>query len=113
MDDFQTHITTGAAVVYAIQWAKRRAWLTWITADSDTLNIILSVIGSAAVALGIEMVGDSSVGWTIRIPPAEMLLFGVIEWGKQIALQQLLYDGIVKKAKPRVHSPRPPRVVLE
>ena len=93
-----THLTTGAVVVYAIQWAKAIPWLRWIDVDTKKVNMAVSFLAAAGIALGITVVGDSGAGWTLTIPPAATLMAGGWAAIKQFVLQQLLYDGAVQKS---------------
>lgn len=98
MDDAMTHVTTGAAVVYLLQWAKRQPRLAFLAEDTPRLNRWLSAVAAAALAFGINWTGDATAGWTITIPPLTTLFAGGWEWMKQFAVQQLLYDGVVQQA---------------
>lgn len=97
-NEVMTHITSGAVIVYALQLAKSIPHLRWITADSGTLNRILSGLFAAAIAFGISASGNAETGWTITIPSAAGLTAGAWEWVKQFVVQQVLYDGVVQKA---------------
>ena len=96
--EVMTHLTTGAVIVYLIEWLKAQGWCRWVTADTGTVNRAISAIGAAAVAFGISAQGDAQSGWTIHIPSLAVLLLGVWEWVKQFTLQQLLFDGVVQKS---------------
>ena len=97
-NDVMAHVTTGAVVVYCIEWLKQWPAFTWITASSSTMNRVISALAAAAIAFGINWSGDASSGWTIHIPSAAALMAGGWEWVKQVVLQQVLYDGVVQKA---------------
>lgn len=97
-DGAMTHVASGAAVVYFLQWLKLQGWCKWITVDTKTLNRIVSAIAAGLIALGVTWSGNASEGWTAHIPPAMTLLAGAGEWLKQFVLQQLIYDGIVQKS---------------
>lgn len=97
-----THLTTGAVIVYAIEWLKRVPQLRWITTDSGTVNRIVSAIAAAAVAFGISASGDASTGWTIHIPAVSVLLAGGWEFVKQFTVQQLIWDGVVSQKRMKV-----------
>lgn len=93
-----THLTTGAAVVYGIEWLKQWPALSWISGDSKRLNRVLSALAAALLAFGINWTGDAATGWTINVPALAVLSAGAWEWVKQLMLQQLLYDGIAQKS---------------
>lgn len=96
--DVTAHVTTGAVVVYAIEWLKRAGWFRWLTADSGTVNRVVSAIAAAAMAFGIHATGDASTGWVIHVPSVAVLLAGVWEWATQFVIQQLIFDGVVQQA---------------
>ena len=97
-NEVMTHLTTGAVVVYAIEWMKEMTWCRWITADSGVINRTLSALAAAAIAFGISATGDAATGWTIHIPSVAVLAGGGWEFLKQVTLQQVLYDGVAQKA---------------
>ena len=96
--EIMTHLTTGAVVVYGIQAAKALPWFKWIDVDTKKVNMAVSFLAAVAIALGITVVGDSTAGWTLTIPPAATLAAGAWEAVKQFVLQQLLYDGAIQKS---------------
>lgn len=97
-NEIMTHLTSGAVIVYALQWAKSIPQLSWISADSGTVNRALSGLFAAAIAFGITASGNADTGWTIHIPSAAALTAGAWEWVKQFTVQQVVYDGVVQKA---------------
>ena len=99
MNDAMSHITAGAAVVYALQWLKKAGWCSWVTEHTTGLNRAISALAAALIAFGISATGDANSGWTITIPPLQVLALGVWEWGKQWTAQQLIFDGIVQKGR--------------
>ena len=107
-NEVMTHLTTGAVVVYAIQWLKSQGWCTWITAETGTLNRIISGVAAALIAFGVTWTGDAQSGWTIQIPMLTVLLAGVWEWLKQFTVQQVLFDSLMKDRAVTVHVSNPP-----
>lgn len=97
-NEIMTHLTTGAVVVYAIEWLKQWPQFRWMTADSGQINRLVSALAAAAIAFGISAQGDASTGWTITIPSAAVLAGGGWEFIKQFMLQQVIFDGVVQKA---------------
>ena len=95
MDDVASHITTGAMLVYGLEYLKRSGWCSFLTADTGVLNRVVSGLAALVMALGISLTGDSSAGWTATIPPASVLLSGAFEALKQFTTQQLLYDSML------------------
>lgn len=94
-----THLTSGAVVVYAIEYLKRIPQLRWITQQTGTINALLSAMLAALISLGITWQGSAAEGWTIHIPMLSMITASIWEWAKQFVLQQLLYDGAVQKRR--------------
>ena len=97
-NEVMTHLTTGAVVVYAIQWLKHLSWFKWLSDDTGTVNRIVSAIAAAGIAFGISVTGDAATGWNVGIPPLVTLAASGYEFVKQFAVQQVLYDGVVQKA---------------
>lgn len=98
-NEVMTHITSGAVVVYVIEWLKHWGAVPWLTPDTKGLNRIASALAAAGIAFGISVTGDQSVGWTIAIPPAAALLASGWEFVKQIVTQQVLFDTVVAGQK--------------
>lgn len=96
--DIAAHLTTGAVVVYAIEWLKASGLFPWIHADSKTLNRTVSALAAGAVAFGISATGDSVTGWVITVPPLATLMTGAYHWLEQFVLQQLVFDGVVQRS---------------
>lgn len=97
-NEVMTHLTSGAVIVYALQWAKSVPQLKFITDHSVIMNRAISGLAAAAIALGISASGTADTGWTIQIPMLSVLTAGAWEWVKQFTCQQCIYDGIVQKA---------------
>ena len=96
--DLSAHFTTSAMVVYALQALKQAGWCPWVTADSKTVNRILSAVMAAALAFGITATGDAQTGWVVQIPSATVLLSGLWHWAEQFTSQQILYDLVAQKS---------------
>lgn len=107
MDDVASHITTGAMLVYGLEALKRSGWCKFLTADTGTLNRIVSGVAALVMAMGITLTGDSAAGWTATIPPAPVLLAGAFEALKQFTTQQLIWDGVVAPKTVRVKEGGP------
>ena len=97
-NDVMAHVTSGALVVYGLQYLKTVGWCPWLTQNTKNVNRILSAIAAAALAFGITATGDASQGWVVQIPNSHALLAGVWHFGEQLTTQQLLYDGIAQRA---------------
>lgn len=97
-NEVMTHLTTGAVVVYALEWLKQWPAFRWLSADSKTANRLISALAAAAIAFGISATGDAQTGWVITIPSVAAMAGGGWEFVKQFMVQQVLYDGVAQKA---------------
>lgn len=97
--DPMAHLTTGAVIVWLMQWAKdHRGPLTnWIADDTVRINRCVSILAAAAVSFGITSTGSADVGWVIHIPPVDVLLLGAWTWLKQFTAQEVIYNAAWKK----------------
>src|SRR3990167_2958302 len=102
MNDVTAHLTTGAVAVYAIEALKQWPQFRWLTADSATVNRVISALAAAMIAFGISATGDVSTGWTIHIPSGAILMAGLWEWVKQVTVQQVLYQSVVEPKRVKV-----------
>ena len=100
-NEIMAHLTTGAVVVYTIEWLKRWPAFTWISANSGTVNRAISAITAAGIAFGISATGSAETGWVIQIPSLAVLASSGFEFLKQFMVQQVVYDGVVQKAGAR------------
>ena len=97
-NEIMAHLTTGAVIVYSIEWLKRWPAFTWISADKGTVNRVVSAIAAAGMAFGISATGSAETGWVIQIPSLAVLASSGYEFVKQFIVQQIVYDGVVQKA---------------
>lgn len=95
--EFTAHLTTAAAIVYAIEYAKRSGAIPWLTLSTDKLNAAVSLLMAAIATAGINWSYqvDGTLIVTGLTGPA--LLMSVWELFKQFTWQQLVYDGVVKQ----------------
>lgn len=97
-NELTAHITTGAAIVYLIQWMKTSKLTPWLDIDSKTLNRITSALLAAIAAIGINWTYNAAVdGGTLIITGLSWtaVVAGAWEWFKQFTMQQLIFDGVV------------------
>ena len=97
--ELTAHLTLGAMVVYSLDWAKSSGWVPWLTADTKTLNRLLSLFASLVIGMGITWTGDAAGGWHVEIPMATVLMSGLWDSVKQFFLTQVLYDTTVGRTK--------------
>lgn len=114
MNDPMTHLTSGALVVYLLEWLKSsdRPWLGWVNRHSDGINKLLSAVAAAGITLGISLTGDSAAGWVIHIPPPPVLMAGLWGFLQQFISQQIVY-AVTKAAKAKAPMPPPPATHLQ
>ena len=98
-NELTAHLTSSAVVVYGIEWLKSSGWCPWITADTRTVNRIMSGIAAAAMAFGISWTYDPAVGGDIHIPMLSILIGGGYDWLKQFVMQQVIWDGVLAPKK--------------
>lgn len=106
-NELTAHLTTGAAIVYTIQWLKLAHWFPWLDVDAKRACRVISALAAGVAAIGI--------GWTYQADVANgtLVITGLSahavmgagwEWLKQIASQQLIYDAAVAERKVQVVS---------
>jgi len=97
--EITTHLTSGAVVVYVLEWLKGAGWFPWLTASTKTLNRFLSALTAAGVALGIHLTYDAQTGTAVITGlTAGTIALTFWEWLKQFITQQMIYDGVVQKS---------------
>lgn len=107
--DAMAHLTTGAVVVYLLNWIKNAGWFPWLSHDTGAINRVVSMIAAGAMAFGISATGDAQSGWVIHVPSLDLLLAGGYEWLKQFCSQQLIFDIVPRfKQKPEPKLAIPP-----
>lgn len=102
-EELLSQLTSSAVVIYAIELLKNTGWVTWITADTKTLNRWLAVFGSLLAAVGIHYSYDATAGaLVITGLTTTGLLHGTWHWAQQYAITQLAYDAAIdNKYKPK------------
>lgn len=95
--EITAHLTTGAAVVYFIEWLKRQGWCPWVTPSSDAVNRLVSLGGAVIAVMGISFTYDPMAGGAIMLPPLSVLAVGAWEVVKQYSLQQVLFDAAIRQ----------------
>ncbi len=101
MGDLGAHVTTGAMLVYGLEYLKRVGWCPWLRAETRLLNRLVSVGYALIVSVGITVTGDAGSGWVWYIPPLSTLLIGIFEAAKQFTAQELIWDGVVAPKRVR------------
>jgi hypothetical protein len=95
--ELTAHLTTGAVIVYALEWLKSSRWFSWLTAETKTLNRAVSAILAGAAAVGINWTYSQDGTLIITGVTVTAILTGGYEWLKQFAVQQMLFDTVVTK----------------
>ena len=98
------HLTTGATVVYLLQWLKLSPRFRWLQAHQKSAQRIISAVAAAGMAIGINWtyqeaeVGSTIAGTlTIAVPTLATAAAGLWEWLVQFSAQQVIYDSVVAK----------------
>ena len=102
--ELTAHLTTGAAIVYGIQWLKAQGWCPWLNEHTGAANRIVSLGAAIIAVMGITFSYDPNVGGDIHIPMLSVLLNGIWEVTKQFTTQQLIWDGVVAPKQVRVKN---------
>lgn len=111
-----SQITSSAIVVYAIHWLRSLPWarrfIAWLPFADATIHRLLSLVGAIIAALGIHIAfeGNAAIGWHFAgtIPPVVVMLHDAWHIANSYALNQLIYDGVVRqKDLPAVPPTRP------
>lgn len=98
VDSAMSSIASAGLVTYAIESAKKSQRFAWITADRKTLLRYLNAVSAMALAIGLHWAYDADARQlVIDIPTLGTVVTGLWAWGKQWALQQMAYDGILSK----------------
>ena len=96
--ELTAHLTTGAVIVYFIEWMKKAHWIRTFTPDTKTLNRVTSLILAGVASLGINWTYDPQVGQLVITGLTwSAVAMAAWEFVKQFVTQQLIFDGIVAK----------------
>lgn len=99
VDSAMSSVASAGLLSYLIEYAKRSPRISFITADRKTLLRYINAVTAAAMAAGLHWAYDaSSRELVIQIPTVAVVVSGLWEWGKQWALQQMAYDGVVARS---------------
>lgn len=105
VDSAMSSVASAGLLTYLIEWLKKSSLVPFITADKKTLLRWLNALSAAALAIGLHYTyttEDLAPGMMARvvldIPSLGTVAAGLWAWGKQWALQQMAYDGIVSKS---------------
>lgn len=98
-------IAVAGAATHVLQWMKESKLpvFSWISAHSDTVNKWLSRGLAVATTVGLTLGGDAAHGWTLHIPPAEVLKTAVIQY----MMQTVYYRMAVKPGTSAASTPPP------
>ena len=104
--ELTAHLTTGAVIVYMLQWLKASGWCPWVTGDTKALNRTLSAMAAIVAAVGINWTYTATDG-TLVITGVTLhaVLTGGYEVMKQFCVQQLIFDTAASDRKIVVVSP--------
>ena len=96
--ELSAHLTTGAVIVYGIEWLKKSPWFSRITPETKVLNRIVSAVLAAIASVGISWQYDAHLGQLV-ITGLTWSTVAVSAWEflKQFVMQQLVFDGVIAK----------------
>lgn len=98
VDSAMSSIASAGLLVYLIEWAKKSSLVRFVSADRKTLLRWMNAASALALAVGLHWAYDPTARQlVIDIPTFGTVAAGLWTWGKQWALQQMAYDGIVAK----------------
>lgn len=101
VDSAMSSLTTAGLITYLLQWLKKSHWFPWLTMDSKALLRFVNAAAALAVSIGLSWVYNADAHQlVIAVPTVGALFDGLWTWGKQWALQQMAYDGIIVKSEP-------------
>lgn len=89
--DSLSQVTVSAAVVYVIELLKRSQRVPWITTQTRRINRAVSLVLSAATAVGITVHFDHGVLTVAGLTLGSILTFA-FTWAKSFVLQELVYQ---------------------
>jgi len=111
VDNAMSSVASAGLITYLIEWAKKSALVPWLTANDKTILRVVNAASALALAVGLHWVYNADARQlVIDIPTVGTVVFGLWEWGKQWALQQMAYDGVVNKAAGPSAPPATPGV---
>jgi len=103
--ELTAHLTTGAVVVYVLEWLKNHTGLGFLTPDTKALNRFISACSAAVIAAGINWTYDAEIGrLVIDNLTWSTLVLTAWEWLKQFVVQQVIFDTVI--ARKAVDPPR-------
>jgi hypothetical protein len=98
--ELASQITTGAAVVWLIQYLKNANWFPWLRIDTDVLSRIVAVILAAASASGIIVAygwANSTLTFSASGLTPEHAFQFLWKIATSLTIQELVYRTAVKK----------------
>ena len=90
MEEYKVVIGLGALAAYLIKWAQNSDWkaLSWITADTKRVNLLVQAVISFCVSLGIGFSWDPQAHSLLITNLSVAAIFhGAIGWLSQFAVQ--------------------------
>lgn len=100
------HIAYGFTGTYALEWLKRSPLFPMLSRDTGRLNRAVSMLVALLSSVGIVTAMNGHLTWdagatlTLTIPPLSVLWGTVVHTVGQYAIQQGVYEGMVKKSLP-------------
>jgi hypothetical protein len=102
-------LALSAAIVWLLERLKGWPACRWIAADTDQLNRRLAVVCAFVSALGLsaQVSGTFAAGGTLTItwPSLAQLYEAGTRFVAQVAMQELVYRGAVKRSTTALQAP--------
>lgn len=96
----------GAIFVFALQKLKKAQWFPYLTEHSDQINRTVSILFSAATAIGIEIVHTGNLmnggQLVITYPSLASMMDVIIHFAAQFVIQEGVYKNIAYSPKPEL-----------
>lgn len=104
-DELISQVTASGIVVWLLQHLKQSGWAPWITQSTDNLNRIVAVVLATATTAGIA-IASAWDGGTLTLTISGLTVSNILTFVWKIAngvvMQEIIYRGAVKEAKPIV-----------
>jgi hypothetical protein len=101
MTDPVSQVTASATVVMLVQWLKTTKLVPFINAHSAGVNRVVAWAMATGTALGLHIAFDSSTHTLVVTGlSAAVILHGAWDVVQNIAMQELVYHGVLKTPAP-------------
>lgn len=93
-------LTMSSVVVMLIQWVKGTKLFPFVNENTASLNRVIGWLAAGGAAIGLHLAFDSTSGTlTITGLTLTTMLHAGWDWIKSVAVQELIYQGVLQKPK--------------